>query len=201
MRPVPVFGAACWIALMLPAPGAAQDRRFLDAEVRAGPRPPFVPSDALNHAKKPDVVSIDILRNPIPEKARQMLRHALGLMESGKDMEAIRQLQETLAKFPAAAGWVHSLLGFEYMKMDQIPAAVESYEQAVLWMPHDAFNHHNLGVSLALTGDYASAEEHARLAQQYAPNNPQMQAFLAALVALRESRDGTRVTEASVPAR
>jgi Flp pilus assembly protein TadD len=190
MRLITLFRSACRIALLLPAAAAAQDRGLPGAQARAGQRPPF-------GAKGPDVVSLDILRNPIPERARQMLRQALGLMESGRDAEAIRQLQETLAKFPSAAGWVHSLLGFEYMKMDQIPAAIESYEQAVLLMPHDAFNHHNLGVSLALTGDYARAEEHARLAQQFAPNNSQIQEFLAALVALRESKDGARVTQAS----
>jgi len=197
MRLITLFRSACWTALLLSAAAAAQDLGLPDAEVRTGQRPPFIPSDALDRTKKPDVVSVDILRNPIPEKARQMLRQALGLMESGKDAEAIRQLRETLAKFPSAAGWVHSLLGFEYMKTDQIHAAIESYEQAVLLMPHDAFNHHNLGVSLALTGDYTRAEEQARLAQQFAPNNSQIQDFLAALVALRESRDGARVTQAS----
>jgi Flp pilus assembly protein TadD len=197
MRLINLFQSVCWIALLLPTTAVAQDPGLPDAAARGGQRPPFVPSDALDRTKKTDVVSVDILRNPIPEKARQMLRQALSLMESGKDAEAIRQLQETLVKFPSAAGWVHSLLGFEYMKTDQILAAIESYEQAVLLMPHDAFNHHNLGVSLALTGDFARAEEQARLAQQFAPNNSQIQEFLAALVALRESRDGARVTQAS----
>jgi Flp pilus assembly protein TadD len=183
-------------ALLLPAPGAAQDGSFPDLDVRTG-RSPSVPPDALVRSSKSEVVSVDILRNPIPERARQMLQQALKLMQSEKHAEAIRQLQRTLEKFPSAAGWVQSLLGFEYMKTDQVAAAIESYRQAVLRMPHDAFNHHNLGISLALTGDYAGAEEHARLARQYAPNNPDIQRFLDALVALRESRYRALVKQAS----
>lgn len=201
MRLTTLVRFACWTALALPLVAAGQDRGFLDPEVRSGEHAPSIPPGEFGHAKKPDVVSVDILRNPIPEKARQMLRQALGSMESGKDEKAIRELQETLVKFPTAAGWVHSLLGFEYMKVDQIPAAIESYQQAVLLMPHDAFNHHNLGVCLALTGDYARAEEQARLAQRFAPDNSQIQDFLAALVALRESREAARATQASASSR
>src|SRR5579863_4795100 len=112
MRLTTLFRSACWTTLMIPVVAAAQNPGLPDAEARTGPRAPSIPS-GFARAKKPDVVSVDILRNPIPEKARQMLRQALGLMESGKDAEAIRQLEETLVKFPSAAGWVHSLLGFE----------------------------------------------------------------------------------------
>ena len=133
------------------------------------------------------VVSVDVLRNPISNKARQTLRQALRLMQAEKHSEAIQLLRDTLVKYPSAAGWVHSLLGFELLKTTQFAAAAASFEKAVELMPHDASNHQNFGIALAGIGDYPRAEEQARRALQLAPGDPQIRRFLDALAGLRHN--------------
>jgi Flp pilus assembly protein TadD len=112
-----------------------------------------------------------------------MLQRAVDWMRSGKHQEAIHQLEDTLAKDPASAPYVHSLLGYEYMKTDQFADAVKSFEQAVALLPHDAINRANFGVSLAATGDFRAAKEQALRARELDPDNPGIQRFLDALQA------------------
>jgi len=139
-------------------------------------------------ASKPgQTVSADLLRHPISSKTRGMLQRALDWMRSGKHREAIHQLEDTLAKDPSSAAYVHSLLGYEYMQTDQFAAAANSFEQAVLLLPHDAINHTNFGISLAGIGDYKRAEAEARRAHELAPENPEIQRFLDALLAYKGS--------------
>lgn len=134
---------------------------------------------------RPQTISADLLRHPISYRTRGMLQRAVDWMRSGKHEEAIHQLEKTLAKDPSSAAYVHSLLGFEYMQTDQFAAAVNSFEQAVALLPHDATNYTNLGVSLAAIGDYERAKEQARRAHELDPENPDIRRFLDALLAAR----------------
>lgn len=144
--------------------------------------------DVFKPAQKPSqTISADLLRHPISSKTRRMLQHALDWMRSGKHREAIHQLEDTLAKDPSSAAYVHSLLGYEYMQTDQYAAAVNCFEQAVALLPHDAINHTNFGISLAGIGDYKRAVEEARRAHELEPGNPEIQRFLDALLAYKES--------------
>ena len=68
-----------------------------------------------------------------------------------------------------------------YMIADSYAAAANSFEQAVVLLPHDAINHTNFGISLAGIGDYKRAVDEARRAHELAPENPEIQRFLDAL--------------------
>jgi Flp pilus assembly protein TadD len=116
-----------------------------------------------------------------------MLKRAVDWMRSGKHQEAIRQLEDTLAKDPSSAAYVHSLLGFEYMKTDQFSAAVTSFEQAIALLPHDATNHQNFAISLAAVGDMKRAEQEVRRAQELAPESIEIRQFLDVLTAYERS--------------
>jgi Flp pilus assembly protein TadD len=142
-------------------------------------------------------VSADLLRHPISYKTRGMLQRALNSMRSGKHLEAIQRLQDTLAKDPASAPYVHSLLGFELMQTDQFAAAVKSFEQAVVLLAHDAINRTNFGISLAATGDLEGAKAQARRAHELDPDNPEIQRFLDALLTRKLS--GKPVMIANTP--
>jgi Flp pilus assembly protein TadD len=76
---------------------------------------------------------------------------------------------------------VHSLLGYEFMRTDQVAAAISCFEQAVSLVPHDPANHNNFAVSLAAAGDYERAEEEARRAHELAPDNSSIRQLLDAL--------------------
>ena len=138
-------------------------------------------SAPIEPAQKSQTVSADFLRHPISSRTHRMLQRAIAWMRSGDHQKAIQQLEATLAKDPASAAYVHSLLGYEFMRTDQVTAAINSFEQAVLLVPHDPANHNNFAVSLAAAGDYQRAEEEARLAHELAPDNPSIRSLLDAL--------------------
>jgi Flp pilus assembly protein TadD len=109
-------------------------------------------------------------------------------MRSGDHQKAIRQLQATLAKDPSSAAYVESLLGYEFMRTDQVTAAIHCFEQAVVLLPHDPANHHNFAVSLVMAGDYERAQEEARRAHDLAPDNPDIRYLLSVLEVSTKSR-------------
>jgi Flp pilus assembly protein TadD len=149
-----------------------------------------LPSNRLpSPAAATQTVSADLLRHPLSSKTRRMLQRAVDWMRTGKHQEAIRQLQDALSKDPSSAAYVQSLLGFEFMKTEQFAAAVNSFEQAVTLLPHDAINHQNFAVSLAGIGDYKRAEQEVRLAQELAPENPEIRHSLDAILVFERSRE------------
>src|SRR6266853_3364472 len=156
------------LALALPLP--AQTPSDMPLEVRlwrtvGTPRvvdAPDVPPPS--QASAGASVSADLLRHPLSPKARQMLQKAQRAAETGDHAGAIRQFEETLAKYPDSAAWTYSWLGVEYIKTDRFDAAVTSFEQAVLLLPHDAVSRSNFGLSLATTGQYDRAERELRRA-------------------------------------
>ncbi len=154
--------------------------------------PPSLPRPAsLESAQTSPTVSADMLRHPISSATRRMLHRAIDWMRSGDHQKAIKQLQATLAKDPSAAAYVHSLLGYEFMRTDQVGAAIDCFEQAVLLLPHDPANHHNFAVSLVLAGDYQRAEEEARRAHDLAPDNPEIRRLLDVLESSAKSQGAT----------
>lgn len=155
--------------LLLPLAGQSQTASRLPGPV------------SLERAETSATVSADMLRHPISSRTRQMLHRAIDWMRSGDHQKAIRQLEATLAKDPSSAAYVHSLLGYEFMRTDQVSAAISSFEQAVLLLPHDPANHHNFAVSLTVAGDYERAQAEARRAHDLAPDNPDIQHLLNSL--------------------
>ena len=133
-------------------------------------------------------VPIELLSHPLREKPRRMLQKALEAMNTGNHEAAIPQLQEVLAKYPDAAYYAHSLLGFAYMKTNQFELSVDSFERALRIVPHDAVNHYDLGVSLVSAGIYDRGEEEVRRALELDPNNDTAKALLRALPQIRQAR-------------
>ena len=166
-----LVGGALLVSCLLSVPVTAQDWNAFNEQL---------PSQ-----RAAQTVSADLLRHPLSSRTRRMLQRAVDWMRIGKHQEAIRQLQDTLSKDPSSAAYVQSLLGFEFMRTDQFAAAVNSFEQAVTLLPHDAINHQNFAVSLAGIGDYERAEQEVRRARELAPENPEILHSLEAILALR----------------
>src|ERR1700687_2208155 len=108
------LGCACMFAL--PLSGQSQ----------AASSPPQPAS--LERAATSPTVSADMLRHPISSRTRRMLHRAVDWMRSGDHQKAIQQLEATLAKDPSSAAYVHSLLGYEFMRTDQVPAAINPFD-------------------------------------------------------------------------
>jgi tetratricopeptide (TPR) repeat protein len=132
-------------------------------------------------------VSVDVLRHPITGKVWQLLLRAMQKMESGDHETAIKQLRETLTKYPDSAAYVQNLLGVEYVKTDRFKDAVASFEQAVSLLPHDAMTHYNFGLALVCAGDYDRAAQEIQRALDLDPRNTKMQVRLNALLERKRS--------------
>ncbi len=168
--------------LLLGAPLAAQvpatitldlpSMKKVDAPVQtaASPKPATAP-----------IVSAELLRQPLPSKARQMLLKGQRASDSGDHVKALQLFTAALAKYPDSAAWTQSLLGVEYLKVDRFDAAVTSFDQAVLLLPRDAINRSNLGLSLILAGQYGRAGRELRHALELDPANAQAKQLLDAL--------------------
>jgi len=136
----------------------------------------------------PATVSADVLRHPLSSKARRRLVKALHLSELGEHPAAIKELRETLIKEPSSAPYTQNLLGVEYVENQQFAEARTSFEEAVRLMPHESVNHSNLGFSLAVTGDFNSAEQEARTAIQLDPDNTRAKTLLDLLLHRRRTK-------------
>ena len=149
-------------------------------------------------ASQQPVVSVDLLRHPITAKVRKLLLSAMDKMDAGDHEAALAQLRETLTKYPDSAPYVHNLLGVEYVKTDRFEAAISSFEQAVLLLPHDAMTHYNFGLALICSGDYDRAAQEVQRALELDPRNAQMQARLDTIKpALRAGHSGNNAPPAS----
>jgi tetratricopeptide (TPR) repeat protein len=137
-------------------------------------------------------ISADLLRYRLPSKALRMLQEARRAADAGDHTSAIQRLEETLAKYPASAAWAQSMLGVEYLKTYQLPAAVVSLEQAILLLPRDAVNRSNLGLALVLTGQYDRAGQELRRALELDGRNTKTKQLLNALLAARSGNEWAR---------
>ena len=126
----------------------------------------------------PATISKDALMHPLSAKARRRLVKALHLAKLGEHRAAIKELRETLLKEPSSAPYAQSFLGVEYVQNQQFAEARNSFEEAVRLMPHESANHSNLGVSLAVAGDWNSADQEACKALKLDPNNANAKSLL-----------------------
>src|SRR5579863_2065704 len=126
----------------------------------------------------PATISKDALMHPLSAKARRHLVKALHLAEAGEHPAAIKELRETLVKEPSSAPYAQNLLRVEYVQNQQFAEARNSFEEAARLMPHESVNHSNLGVSLAVAGDWNSADQEARKALELDPNNASAKSLL-----------------------
>ena len=126
----------------------------------------------------PATISKDVLMHPLSAKARRGLVKAINLAKLGKHSAAIKELRETLVKEPSSAPYAQNILGVEYVHNQQFAEARKSFEEAVRLMPQESANHSNLGFSLAVAGDWKSADQEARKALELDPNNANAKSLL-----------------------
>jgi tetratricopeptide (TPR) repeat protein len=145
-------------------PGIAES----NDKVYKGPPAPQDP-EASVHAPA-GTISVEQLQHPVSRKGANLLHRAQNFSDIGDHGRAIAELQLAL-KERSAIPYADSLLGSEYLRINQIPAAIEALEQAVKLMPRNAVNHSNLGYALFLMGYVERAEQEVRRALDLDRNN------------------------------
>ena len=102
--------------------------------------------------------------------------------ELGNHHAAIDGLRDALAKCPSDAPYAHNLLGLEYIEVHQYTDAKDSFAEAARLMPRESSNHSNLGLSLAIIGEWETAEKEERKALQLDKSNSKARLILEALL-------------------
>ena len=143
--------------------GDGYGRAFYELELRALNEPAPQSETASNGAA---VVSADVLRHPLSSKARHELEEARHQIDLGNHSAAIEDLQKTMVKYPGSAPYAYNLLGREYIEHREYAKAQESFAEAARLMPHESAPHSNLGLSLAMLGQWERAEQEIRRALQ-----------------------------------
>lgn len=143
---------------------------------------------SLDGATRAGTISVDLLRHPLSEQAREMIEKAQRTAQAGDHLAAIEQLTKALAKHPESAAWIQPLLGVEYLRTDQNRAAIEALEQAVLLLPRDPINRSNLGLSLAIAGQFDRAQQELHQAIQLDASNDTTRRLLAVVEANQRLR-------------
>jgi Flp pilus assembly protein TadD len=138
----------------------------------------------------PATISTDVLRHPLSSKARRLFEKAMHFAELGNHHAAITNLRDAMAKFPRDAAYAHNLLGLEYIEVQQYADAKTSFAEAARLMPHESSSHSNLGLSLAIVGEWDSAEKEERKALQLDKSNDRAKEILEALL-LRKRNQAT----------
>ena len=146
-----------------------------------------------------ETISSDALRNPISSKARRMLQTAMHHAELGDHPAAIQALHDTLLKQPAAAPYVHGLLGIEYLETHQLAAALTAFEETVRLMPHDSGAHSNFGLLLAATGQLDRAEGELRKALALDRTNAKAKTILEVVLVARRAPRAAAVAAGLTP--
>jgi tetratricopeptide (TPR) repeat protein len=108
-------------------------------------------------------VSVRDLQRPIPEKAFRFFLAAQRDIESGRELDAVRQLERALQVYPEYSD-ARCNLGVEYVRLGRHQEALEQFEKAAASGPASAKVYANLAYSLCLLGRLADAEQAARRA-------------------------------------
>jgi tetratricopeptide (TPR) repeat protein len=149
---------------------------------------PSFPEPRMADRYRASTISTDMLRHPLSSKARRLFEKAMRLAELGNHQAAIAGLRDALAKCPSDAPYAHNLLGLEYIEVQQYGEAKESFAEATRLMPRESSNHSNLGLSLAIVGEWDSAETEERKALQLDKTNSKAQMILEALLVRKRNR-------------
>jgi Flp pilus assembly protein TadD len=135
-------------------------------------------------------VSVEQLQHPLSRKGAKLLDQARNFVAMGRHDKAIAQLLLAL-KERSAMPYAHSMLGAEYIKTNQIPAAIAELEQAITLLPRNVPNHSNLGYALLLSGEIDRAETETRQALELDRNNTRTQHVLSLILAARRSESAS----------
>jgi len=155
-------------------------------------------SQRSSESLREQTISIDLLRQPLSRKARQILEKAQQAALSDDHARAIRLLESAHAKYPESDAWTESLLGVEYIKTRQFALAVTTLERAVRMLPRDAANRSNLGFAFASTGRYDLAEIELRKALTLNSGSPKTKDLLDVVLALA-AKHQTEPTSGATP--
>lgn len=135
--------------------------------------------------------SVDELRHPLSGKGQRLIESGQRYAKAGDHDRAIAEFRKGLRE-SASAPYACALLGIEYLRTRDFPAAVASLTEAIQYMPRLSANHSNLGYAFFLMGKRDSAERELREAVKLDNVAPQPRYLLGLLLLDQRSEDAGR---------
>jgi tetratricopeptide (TPR) repeat protein len=108
-------------------------------------------------------VSVRELQRPIPEKAFRAFISAQHYVETGRNIDAVRQLERAVHVYPEYSD-ARCNLGVEYIRLGRPQEALEQFQKAAASAPDSAKVFANLAYSLCVLSRMRDAEQAARRA-------------------------------------
>ena len=147
------------------------------------------PSD--NQPEAPGTVSVQELRQTVSREGKSLIKRAQRYAKAGKHGKAIEVLQRALLDSTSIA-YAQGMLGAEYLKSGDIPAALTHLKEAVNLLPTVAANHSNLGYALCSIGDMKAGEQEIREALRIDGSSPQSHFLLGLILLDRATTEASR---------
>lgn len=134
----------------------------------------------------------------VPEKALSLYQKGAAAAKKGDNKAAAQFLSDAVAAYPNFAIALNDL-GFQYMKLNQLDKAAETYEAFVKLKPEDPTGHLNLGIARYNQKKFDEAETHLRKALELKSAGPMAHYYLGlTLVNLKRHNEALPEFQATV---
>lgn len=134
----------------------------------------------------------------VPEKALNLYQKATAAAKKGDNKAAVQFLNDAIAAHPTFA-LALSDLGFQYMKLNQMDKAADTYEALLKLKPADPMAHLDLGIARYNQKKFDEAETHLRKAVELKSAGPMAHYYLGmTLVSLKRHSEALPEFEATV---
>lgn len=134
----------------------------------------------------------------VPEKALNLYQKGAAAAQKGDSKAAAQFLADAVAAHPNFAVAL-SDLGLQYMKLNQMDKAAETYEALLKLKPEDPVAHLNLGIARYNQKKFEDAETHLRKALELKSSGPMAHYYLGlTLVSLKRHNEALPEFEATV---
>jgi len=134
------------------------------------------------------VVSVEELRNPVPDKSLRALMTAQEHLKSGQHERGIQELRDAM-RDPVTMPLAVSMMGVEHLRTGQFDLALTELEQAVKLLPGKPENHANLAYALAIKGENERGLLEVRKALQMDGGQPKTRMVLGMLLLQQGAHD------------
>jgi TolA-binding protein len=134
----------------------------------------------------------------VPEKALNLYQKGAAAAQKGDSKAAAQFFSDAVAAHPNFAIAL-SDLGFQYMKLNQMDKAAETYEALLKLKPEDPMAHLNLGIARYNQKKFEDAETHLRKAVELKSAGPMAHYYLGmTLVSMKRHSEALPEFEATV---
>jgi len=156
--------------------------QFMDSMHAVGQLTIRLPEQPSTTRPGPATVSVRELQRPAPEKAMRAFAAAGHFLESGRELEGVRKLEQAVRIYPQYSE-ARSNLGIEYLRLGRRQEALEQFEKALASDPPSSTLLANLSYTLCALGRLPEAERAARRALEIDKSNGRAHYLLGSILA------------------